>query len=162
MSISMSNDIRLQYDKSFATLRSIVEAFPKEKWLVPHSDIYYIPSRIAYHLAVFISKHLNSGFLDPNFNNSLPFGIWIEATAETLPSKEEFLSYYDEIVEKSIASLALLNDEALKDPVESERSWFGESQLGVHTYCIREIAAHTGELNKMLIENGLEDIWVFR
>ena len=162
MSISMADDIRLNYTKTFSTFRQIIAAFPEEKWLEAHADDYYIPCRIAYHLAVFISRHLAGGFLDGDFSAKLPFGNWMEATAETLPNKQELLAYYNEIEAKAIKALESLTDEDLVKPVEFERAWFGESQLGVHIYLIREIAAHTGELNKMLIENGLEDIWVFR
>ena len=158
----MINDIRAIYEKSFATIRAIVEAFPDDKWLLAHSDEYYIPCRIAYHLAVFISRHLNGGFRNPDFHNSLPYGNWIEASAETLPNKEDFLKYYDDIISKAEATLKEYDDDMLQLPSESERSFQGETQLGILVYCIREIAAHTGELNKMLIENGLEDIWIFR
>jgi len=162
MSISIANDIRMQYKKSFATLKGIVEAFPDEKWLVAHGDEYYIPCRIAYHLAVFIARHLCGGFLDADFTNKLPYGNWMEATAEILPSKDDFFVYLDGILVQAEDALTNITDGSLLEAVEAERTWFGESQVGVHTYCLREIAAHTGELNKMLIENGLDDIWVFR
>ena len=38
-------------------------------------------------------------------------------------------------------------------------SRFGKTKIGAHMMTMRELSAHTGELNKMLIENGLDDIW---
>ena len=158
----LANDVRKQYEQCFATLKAIVEAFPEDKWLVQHGDIYYIPSRIAYHLVVFIDRYIAGGFNDPDFASKLPFGNWMEATAETLPDKAAFFKYYDQILAKAQPVLAALDDANLISPIEPDRARMGTTQMAVHLYCMRELAAHTGELNKMLIENGLDDIWISR
>jgi len=159
----LSNDIRKQYYKTFENVRKIIEAFPKDKWLVPHGDEYYIPSRIAYHSVEFIDGLLVGGFKDPElFFSKLPFGSWYEGTAETLPSQEALLGYYDEVFGRAKTLLEALDDEALAAPLEVDRPHIGTCQMGLHMYMMRELAAHTGELNKMMIENGLDDIWVSR
>ena len=56
--------------------------------------------------------------------------------------------------------MAALTDEALLIPFEPENARFGATPVGMHLYFMRELSDHTGELNKMLIENGLEDIWI--
>jgi hypothetical protein len=162
MSNAASNDVRDKYDKAFATIRGIAEAFPEDKWLVPHGDDYYIPSRIAYHLAVFIDGIIAGGFSNPDFGAKLPFGDWMKGTAETLPSKAAFVPYFDEVVARGKEALGALTDEALVTPFAPDNARFGATPAGMHLQFMRELSAHTGELNKMLIENGLDDIWISR
>ena len=160
--LSIIDDIRAIYQKSFATVRAIVETFPEDKWLVPHSDEYYIPSRIAYHIATFISRHFAGGMNDPEFHAKLPYGYWMDATSETLPNKRDFLVYYNAIIEKAEETLAALGEDTIHEPSDPARAWIGESYIGILVYCLREIADHTGELNKMLVENGFDDIFIFK
>ena len=159
---ALPNEIRMFYTKTFATIRGIVDAFPEDKWLQPHGCDYYLPSRIAYHLAVVIDGQVAGGSDDPDFRSKLPYGLWMEATAETLPNKQAFITYLNEVIERADQVLNSLNSENLFAPADPERPWRGSSQLSVLIYCLREIAAHTGELNKMLIENGIDDVWVYR
>jgi len=162
MSDILANDVRTKYGHAFATVRGIAEAFPEDKWLTPHGDEYYIPSRIAYHLTGFIDSFVAGGYKDPDFNAKQPFGSWRDGTPETLPSKSAFLPYYDEVIARAQKELASLDDAAITAVIEQERARFGATQIGLHLMIMREISAHTGELNKMLIENGLDDIWVSR
>jgi hypothetical protein len=159
MSDIMTNDVRAQYDRSFNTVREIVELFPEDKWLEPHGDIYYIPCRIAYHLASFIDGLVAGGIRDKDFFTKQPYGRWYDAKAEDLPGKAEFLTYYDGVLSRAAKELSALSDEFLMSPTAPEQARLGASQIGLHLYCMREIADHTGELNKMLIENGKEDVW---
>ena len=162
MSDILANDLRVKYGFAFATVRGIAEAFPADKWLEPHGDEYYIPSRIAYHLASFIDMFMCGGYKDPEFNSKLPFGPWRTGTAETLPGKAAFIAYYDEVIARANAALATLDDAAVTAEIEPERARFGATQLGLHITIMRELSAHTGEMNKMLIENGLDDILISR
>lgn len=158
----MTNDLRAQYGKAFRTIRQIAQAFSDDRWREPHGDVYYIPSRIAYHLAAVIDKQVAGGFRDKDFALKLPYGNWMEAKAEDLPGREEFLAYFDAAVQRAEKDLNTLNDEDMTAPIEQERAWIGASQMGAHLYLMREISDHTGELNKMLIEDGGEDVWISR
>jgi hypothetical protein len=162
MSEIMSNDLRTQYTGAFNTIRGIVEAFPEDRWREPHGDIYYIPCRIAYHLAVFIDGQVAGSFKDKDFTAKLPYGKWIEAKAENLPDRKEFLAYLDGVLGRAEKALAVISDEGLMSPAEPERARMAASQMGIHLYTMRELSDHTGELNKMLIEDGKEDVWAFR
>ena len=163
MSDLLVKDIRAQYDKSFATLRGIVEDFPDDKWLAVHGeDDFYIPSRIAYHLASYLDRHMTEGFKDREFDAKCPYGDWRKGDANTLPDKKAFLAYYDEVLVRAHAKLAVLDDESLSAPIEPERAHWGAYQMGIHLYMMREFAAHSGELNKMRIDDGLQDVWVSR
>ncbi|HWP79603.1 MAG TPA: hypothetical protein VN446_03085 [Candidatus Acidoferrum sp.] len=162
MSEILANDLRTQYGKMFNSIHGIVETFPEDRWLEPHGDVYYIPCRMAYHLAAVIDKQVAGGIKDKDFAAKLPYGNWIEAKACDLPDRNEFLAYFDGVLGRAGKALALVTDEGLAAPIEPERAWMGASQLGAHLYIMRELAAHTGELNKMLIENGKEDIWYFK
>ena len=162
MSDILANDVRSQYDKAFATIRGIVEAFPEDKWLAIHGDEYYIPSRIAYHLAVYIDGQIAGGFQKPDFNATLPFGNWMEGNAQTLPAKAAFLSYLNEVIDRAQKAQANFTDEDVTAVLDPDKARFGKTQLGVHMYAMRELSDHTGELNKMLIENGAQDVWVSR
>lgn len=160
MSEVLANDVRLQYQKTFTTIRRIVETFPEDQWLQPHGDEYYLPCRIAYHLAVVIDNYVAGGYKDKDFASKLPYGKWSEATAEILPNKAEFMVYFSAVLGRADRALATLNDEILLSPLEPERTWMGGTQMALHLYMMRELSDHTGELNKMLIENGLSDVWV--
>ncbi|MCL2408209.1 MAG: hypothetical protein FWC96_01150 [Oscillospiraceae bacterium] len=160
MSNILANDVRTQYQKSFATIRGILDAFPEGKWFEPHGDAYYIPSRIAYHLAEFIDGAVAGGYQDPEFRNNLPFGPWKGATAETLPGKRELIAYYEEAVARANKALESIDDDSVTAPIPPGGPPISETHLGLDLYIMRELAAHTGEMNKMLIENGLEDIWM--
>lgn len=162
MSDILANDVKLHYERTFATLRGIAEAFPKDRWLEPHGDEYYIPSRIAYHLASYIDRQMTDGYKDKDFDSKCPFGVWIKGDAGTLPDKDAYLAYYDEVIARAREKLAALDDDALLAPAEPERARLGASQLGLHLYMMREVCAHIGELNKMLIEDGQDDVWINR
>ncbi|MCL2121479.1 MAG: DinB family protein [Clostridiales bacterium] len=162
MSNVAANDVRDKYDKAFATIRGIIEAFPEDKWLQPHGDEYYIPCRIAYHLAVFIDGIIAGNFSNPDFGAKLPFGDWMKGTTETLPDKKKFLAYFEEAVAHGKKALEALTDESLIAPLAPEQARFGATAVGMHLQFMRELSDHTGELNKMLVENGLEDIWISR
>ncbi|MCL1849270.1 MAG: hypothetical protein FWF83_06345 [Clostridiales bacterium] len=162
MSDVLANDVRGQYDKAFATIQKIIEAFPDDKWLQPHGDEYYIPCRIAYHLAVFIDGFVGEGNKVEGWGASLPFGSWYDGTSETLPAKDKFLPYFEAAVAKATSVLAGLSDDDVVAVLDPDQARFGASNVGKHLYFMRELSDHTGELNKMLIENGLDDIWVSR
>ena len=159
MNSVLSDDVRIQYDKAFETVSAIIETFPEDKWLVPHGDVYYIPCRIAYHIAIFIDGMVAGGFMDPDFRSKVPFGDWKTATAETLPGKAALMTYYKEVVARAKNALSAIDDDALTAMQAPELSRFAKTKIGAHMMTMRELSAHTGELNKMLIENGLEDIW---
>lgn len=158
----LSNDLRAQYKKAFQTILGIVDAFPETRWLEPHGDEYYIPCRIAYHIAVVIDKHVAGGFRDKDFEVSLPYGRWIDAKAENLPGKKEFQAYLAGILSRAEQALSHVSGGDFTNPVEPERSWVGATQFGLHLYLMRELSDHTGELNKMLIEDGAQDVWIAR
>jgi hypothetical protein len=160
MSNILADDVRVKYEKAITNIRKIVENFPEDKWLTPHGSDYYLPARIAYHLAVFIDGQVAGGMKDPDFRAKLPYGAWLDATAETLPDKKAYFEYFDAVVSRATSALAKLDDDAVVAPMEPDRLRFGATQLGFHLYAMREISDHTGELNKMLIENGLDDVWV--
>ena len=162
MSNILSDNLRFHYDKTFATVRGILETFPDDKWLEPHGDDYYIPSRIAYHLVGFIDGVVGGGFKDPDFREKAPFGPWHTGTAETLPSRTALISYFNEVVERATAELEAIDDESLAAPLPEEMARMGPILMSTHIVSMREISAHTGELNKMLIENGKDDVWVAR
>ena len=162
MSNVLSDNLRFHYDKVFATVRGILETFPDDKWLIPHGDDYYIPSRIAYHLVGFIDGVVAGGMKDPGFRDKAPFGPWHTGTAETLPSRTALIEYFNGVVGRAEAELATIDDEKLTAPLPEEMARMGPHMMSTHIMSMREIAAHTGELNKMLIENGLEDVWVSR
>ena len=159
MSDMLANDVRRTYERAFATMDGILEAFPVEKWLEPHGDEYYIPSRIAYHIAEFTDGAVAGGFQDPEFKNKLPFGDWHNATAQTLPAKDALVSYYNEAVGRAREELAKLDDDSVTAPLPKEMAFLGATRLGALLGILRELSAHTGEMNKMLIENGIDDVW---
>lgn len=155
----LANDLRLQYQRAFSIIREIVETFPEDRWRVPHGNDYYIPCRIAYHLAVVIDSIIAGGSKDKDFAAKLPYGRWIEATAEILPDRTAFLSYFDGAKSRAEKVLASLKDDILMEPIDPERTRMGSSKMGMHMQILRELADHSGELNKMLIENGKSDVW---
>ena len=162
MSAILASDLRTQYKRAFDTIRKIAESFPENRWRAPHGDDYYLPCRIAYHVAVVIDKYIAGGFKDKDFQAKLPYGNWLEATAEQLPDQKAFLSYFDGARSRAETVLAALDDNSLTSPIEPERAFVGASQMGLHLYMMRELSDHTGELNKMLIENGKPDVWISR
>ena len=162
MSNLVADDVRDKFDKSFATVRGIVEVFPEDKWRVAHGHDFYIPCRVAYHLAVFIDGFIAGNFSNPDFQSSLPFGSYAEATAETLPDKATFLPYFDGVVARAKEALDKLTDEDMIAALPEENARFGATRVGMYLHFIRELTAHTGELNKMLDENGLDDVWITR
>ena len=95
-------------------------------------------------------------------NISWSYGKWTEAKSEQLPDRKEFLAYFDAVLERAGIALANINDDILMLPIEQERAWMGVIQMGVHLYMFRELSDHTGELNKMLIEDGGQDVWISR
>ena len=159
MSTLLADDVRIQYNKAFEIVEAIIAAFPNDQWLVPHGDDYYIPCRIAYHIAVFIDGMVAEGFKDPDFRAKVPFGDWKTGTAETLPGKDALAAYYKEVIGRAQTVLAALDDDAIAAMQPPEMARFAQTKIGAHMMTMRELSAHTGELNKMLIENGLDDIW---
>ena len=159
MSSILSDDLRAQYEKVFATVRGILDTFPDDKWLAPHGDEYYIPSRIAYHITEFIDGAVAGRFKDPGFRDNLPFGPWHTGTAETLPGRSALISYFEEVIVRAQKALADIGDDSLTAPLPPEMARMGAIGMSAHMMAMREISAHTGELNKMLVENGKDDVW---
>ena len=159
MSDLLANDVRNMFDRAFATVRAIIEAFPEDKWLKPHGDEYYIPSSIAYHIASFMDGAVAGGFRDPDFRAKLPFGEWHGITADKLPNKSALLAYYLEAEERSKKALSAITDADVTAALPPEMARMGATQLGAYMGWMREISDHTGEMNKMLVENGIDDIW---
>ena len=162
MSEILANDVRLQYQRAFQTIRKIAEAFPESRWREPHGHEYYIPCRIAYHLAVVIDSMVAGGSEGQDLKAKLPYGNWMEATAKDLPDRSSFLAYFDAVIGRAEGALTSLNDEFLLSPMDARWAWIGASQMGMHLYMMRELSDHTGELNKMLTEDGVPDVWVAR
>ena len=158
----LSNELRIQYGRVFATVKAIIDAFPESKWLEPHGDIYYIPSRIAYHIVEYIRGAVLGEFKDPDFRDKSPFGSWMTEDFKTLPNKDALIGYFTEVTTKAQGLLESLVDENLSLPMIPEMARFGSYQFSLHLAAMREISAHTGELNKMLVENGIDDIWISR
>ncbi|MCL1835487.1 MAG: DinB family protein [Oscillospiraceae bacterium] len=160
MSDLLANDVRKMFDRAFATVRGILEVFPEDKFLEPHGDEYYIPSSIAYHIASFIDGAVAGGFRkDPDFRSKQPFGEWHGITRDRLPNKAALLAYYDEVEKRAKEELAGIDDAAVTAALPPEMARMGATQLGAYLGWMREISDHTGELNKMLIENGIDDVW---
>jgi len=159
MSDLLANDVRNMFDRAFATIRGIIEIFPEDKWLAPHGDDYYIPSSIAYHIASFMDGAVAGGFRDPNFRENLPFGEWHGITADKLPGKSALLEYYIGAEDRCKKALAGITDADVTAALPPEMARMGGTQLGAYLGWMREISDHTGEMNKMLIENGIDDIW---
>ncbi len=160
MSDLLANDVRRHFEKAFQTITGIIDAFPEDAWLKPHGDDYYLPSRIAYHIAVVIDRYLAKGYLNPDF--APPYGNFMEATAQSLPGKADLILYMNKTMDKARGILSALDDAILRSAPDQTASALGETWVGVYLYIIKELAAHIGELNKMLIENGLPDIWIAR
>ena len=159
MSNTLANDLRAQYEKVFATVRGILETFPDDKWLETHGDEYYIPSRIAYHVVEFIDGVVAGGFKDPGFRDNLPFGSWHTGTPETLPSRSALISYFEGVLSRAHIALAAIDDDVLMAPMPPEMARMGAIGMSAHLMAMREVSAHTGELNKMLVEDGKDDVW---
>jgi len=130
MSNKLADDVRAQYERAFATVRGIIEAFPEEKWLTPHGDEYYIPSSIAYHIASFIDGAVAGGFKDPDFRSKLPYGEWHGITPDRLPAKGALLSYYDEAIARARAALSIIDDGSVVALLPPEMARMGASHLG--------------------------------
>lgn len=157
----LSDDLRAQYHKAFQTIRGIVEACPEDRWKACHGDSYYVPCRLAYHLALCIKFHILGGFQDKDYYSTLPYGRWNETKAEDLPDKSVYLCFFNDVIQRAEKVLEGLTDNALLQPPEPERAWAGATLMGLHLYMMRELSDHTGELNKMLVEDGAEDgVWI--
>jgi len=156
----LANDVRRQFNKAFATARATIVTFPEDKWLEPHGDEYYIPGSIAYHIASYVDGSIAGGYRDPDFRSKLPFGNWHELTRDKIPGKAALLAYYDEAIARAKKALSTIRDEDVTALLPPEMARMGGSQVGAYMSMLREITAHTGEMNKMLIENGKDDIWM--
>lgn len=159
MSNALANDVRNMFDRAFATVKGIIEIFPEDKWLAPHGDDYYIPSSIAYHIASFMDGAVAGRFKDPDYRTSLPFGEWHGITPDRLPGKAALLAYYIEVEDRCKKALAGITDDEVTAALPPEMARMGATQLGAYLGWMREISDHTGEMNKMLIENGIDDVW---
>jgi len=148
----LSDEIRVCYEKVFGTISEVVADFPNVRWLAPHGDDYYLPCRIAYHIAVVLGNRIGGV-------TEFPWGRWIEADASQLPEKAAFLPWMNMCFDKAREALSALTDEDLTKPGDKDKPLLGTIELGRHLTMMREISAHTGELNKMRVEDGLEDIW---
>ena len=155
----LANDVRRVFDRAFATARATIATFPEDKWLEPHGDEYYIPSSIAYHIASFIDGAVAGGYKEPDFRSKLPWGDWHGITRDRLPGKAELLEYYDGVAARAKKALYSVTTEDISVELPPEMARMGSTQLGAYMGWIREITAHTGEMNKMLIEHGKDDIW---
>lgn len=158
MAVKLAGEIGKQYDSAFRTLREIVRAYPEAGWRKPHGDDYLVPCRIAYHLALCIEYEILSGFRDQGRNFHPPFGEWLETKAGALPGKGDFMVYLDGVLARAETEVGGLSDGGLDLPSEPEQAWAGACRMSLHLYMLRELSAHCGELNAMLVQDGAEDV----
>ena len=63
---------------------------------------------------------------------NLPYGKWTEANAEHLSDRKGLLAYFDAALVRAERVLANIDDETLMLPIEQERAWMGQTQMGMH------------------------------
>ncbi len=143
------------FTRAWETCRAAINDIPEEQWRTGEVD-YLIPSRLMYHTleaAEFYARGTPKGF-DWGANQRR-FGVdWEGATPEQLPTKEQSLTYLDEVQAKVEAWLKDASDSDMLSP-DTEYPWTGSSVLGRALYVLRHTQSHLGELNAELRRRGL-------
>ena len=131
-----------------------IQEIPDEEWSTGNIQ-YLTPSRILCHVietAEFYSQNSRE------FKWGHRFGIDHEkAPPESLPSKDQMMTYHKEVKEKIVDWLGSMDDETLLSK-ETVFTWTGSTILSRVLYIDAHYRQHFGEINAELRHRGLDRI----
>lgn len=159
MNRTLTLDLLEQWHRTFAMLRSTIEAFDDDQWRAGLTR-FHTPARVAYHLL----ESLDIYFVFARDGQELVRGYrfggkWSDLSDEELPSQAAVLEYLDEVRSRMEAEFAALDDEQLAAPFAAY-TWSASTRLGHYVYAQRHTMHHQGGLAVLAAYHGHgEDNW---
>jgi uncharacterized damage-inducible protein DinB len=138
-----------QVDRAFNTLRSAIRNCPDDLWRAGEGR-YLVTARLAFHALEAIDYHLGP---DPETFDWAKSGLdWEGSEASELWDRERTLRYWEEMLAKA---LRFVDDPAglLGEDVQPR---FFLSRLDHLCYALRHLSQHTGEINALLRQAGVQ------
>jgi hypothetical protein len=152
------DDLADQYARAYKMLYTVIDNIPTDKWTSGLTEAC-IPARIAYHtiegLDFFLSDKPPSDFpWGQQFN-----GSWEDLPEQSLPTKEEIVTYLKETQERVVDYFQAATDDVLLEAFDLY-GWSGTTKLGQLVYALRHTMHHQGELAALQLYSGVEgDSW---
>jgi len=140
------------FARTWEMYRSAINDIPEEDWRTGDID-YLIPARLVYHVVE--AAEFLSGATPEGFAWGHRFGAdWEGATPEQLPTREQALTYLDEVQARVDTWLRGMKDSHFLSP-DPEYLWKDSSFLDRALYLLQHNRQHVGELNAELRHRGL-------
>jgi hypothetical protein len=152
------DDLADQYARAYKMLYAVIDNIPADKWTSGLTEMC-IPARIAYHIV----DGLDFFFSDKP-PSDFPWGhrftgSWADLPEESLPTKEEMVTYLNETEEIVVGYFQAATDDQLLDAFDLY-GWSGTTKLGQLVYALRHTMHHQGELAALQLFSGVEgDSW---
>jgi uncharacterized damage-inducible protein DinB len=155
MNRELVDDLLSQFHKTTSMVRFTIGEFDEEEWTAGISW-FQTPARVSYHLVEALDAYFFGNGESEEFAYGSRFGgPWWELNEEQLPSREEVLTYVEEIGERIDATFASITDEELSAPFELY-DWSGKTLLGHLVYALRHTMHHQGALSALSTYHGHE------
>jgi len=156
--VDIKDAIKGQYLGGLAMLRQAIERCPEEVWTAgDHPRNFW---RIAYH-AIFYT-HFYMGQKEEDFQPwskhvDSATDLWGETPAVPPFSRNELLSYLDEVAAQTPAIVERLDLESS----ETGFPWYKNmTKLDHELMNLRHIQGHVGQLSEILLAHGIETDWI--
>jgi uncharacterized damage-inducible protein DinB len=154
MSVSITEDLKRQFDSSWRMLREGIAACPETEWRTENGDVFFVPARLAFHVIQTVDFYASAcGQFDWQ-----RFGFnWENARDSALPEKTTVLDYLDEVDIKSAQFIDKLGVDGLTATDEA----FGPHHacpMERLIYALRHSHHHIGQLSLELQRRNLPEI----
>jgi len=143
-----------QFNRSLDILREVIENIPSEKWLTGFSEMF-VPAMIAYHTVESLDFYF-SRKREEEFKWGYRFGgPWWETGPEDWPTKEEVVTYLEEVAEKIRIFFESTTDDELVKRFDLY-DWSGGTVLTHLVYALRHTMHHQGQLVALQSHFGIK------
>jgi uncharacterized damage-inducible protein DinB len=152
MSTVLTEDLLDQYRRAISMLRATIGKFSVEQWTSGISW-FQSPAKVAYHIIECLDAYFRQ---DPDAEHTwgYRFGapFW-ELADDEQPSREDLLSYLQDLEDRIVRELSSLTDAGLTAPHDREKR-HTETRLGHYVYALRHTMHHHGALTLLSIYHG--------
>ncbi|MBM3476719.1 MAG: DinB family protein [Armatimonadetes bacterium] len=151
----IGDSLAAQFARCWEMLRDVVRKTPEERWRAD-ANPQFTPARWALHAVQAVDAYQCTSLAEVDWTPRFCHGL--DGPVEQLPTRDQLLTYLDEVAASLETRLCGMTDEEMLSPPPFH--WTGATYLEHWLYGLRHTHSHLGELNMLLRIAGDETgIW---